>query len=221
MKTTVKTVLTAFCIFSIFSITTVNAQDNKNSEVGIKGGLNFSNFYSDEVDDQNMRTSFHAGMYFKAALNHFLAIQAEILYSRKGSTTKYDNFITGDGEFSHNLDYLELPILGVINVTENINFHAGPYFAYLLNADIQNESENSDFNYVEDLDEEDFERLDFGIAAGVGFEFETVRFGVRYDYGLTEVGKSHSYTSNGSEEQSDQFKDMRNSTVSLYLGLSF
>lgn len=218
MKTTMKAVLIAFCIFSVCS--SIQAQENKNSEVGIKGGLNFSNLYSEEVDDQNMRTSFHAGMYFKAALNHFLAIQPEVLYSRKGSTTKYDNLLTGDGEFSNNLDYLELPVLGVFNLTENINVHAGPYFAYLLNAEIQNESENSDFNFVEELNEDDFERLDYGVAAGVGFEFETIRFGLRYNYGLTDVGKSQGFTLNGSEYQSDQFKNMRNSTLSLYLGLT-
>ncbi len=37
------------------------------SKAGIKGGLNFSNFYSDEVDDQNIRLSLPGGVYFKAA----------------------------------------------------------------------------------------------------------------------------------------------------------
>lgn len=218
MKTIKKAV--AFIVFT--SIFTINSfAQEENSEVGLKGGINFSNFYSDEVDDQNMRTSFQAGMYFKAALNHFLAIQPEVLYSRKGSTTQYDNFLTGNGEFSNNLDYLEVPVLGVLNLTEEINVHAGPYFAYLLNAEIQNESENSDFNFVEQLNEEDFERIDYGVAVGLAFEFETIRLGARYNYGLAEIGKSHGFTLNGSEQQSDQFKNLRNSTFSLYLGLGF
>jgi hypothetical protein len=37
------------------------------------------------------------------------------------------------------------------------------------------------------LDTNDFERFDAGIAAGVGLDF--VSFGVRYNYGLTKVGK--------------------------------
>lgn len=218
MKTMTKSVLTILS-FVAFT-TTLNAQNKEHSEVGLKGGLNFSNFYSEEVDDQNIRTSFHAGMYFKAALNQFLAIQPELLYSRKGSTTQYDNVLTGDGEISNNLDYLELPVLGVFNLTDNINVHAGPYFAYLMSATLENESENRNFNFVEDLNEEDFERLDYGIAAGVGFEFETLRFGLRYNYGLSDIGKSQTYTLNGSEYQSDQFKNTRNSTLSIYLGLS-
>lgn len=207
-------------IVSIFLSFSVSAQKSDNSEFGIKGGVNLSNFYSDEVDDQNMRISYQAGMYFKAALNHFLAIQPEVLYSKKGSTTKYDNIISGNSEFTQKLDYVELPVMGVLNLTEEINVHAGPYFSYLINAEVENKSENNDFNFVEELNEEDFERLDYGVAAGVGFEFETLRFGVRYNYGLTEVGKSQDFTLNGSEMQSDQFKDMRNSTFSLYLGLN-
>ena len=90
-----------------------------------------------------------------------------------------------------------------------------------INAEIQNESENSDFNFVEQLNEEDFERIDYGVAVGLAFEFETIRLGARYNYGLAEIGKSHGFTLNGSEQQSDQFKNLRNSTFSLYLGLGF
>jgi hypothetical protein len=39
------------------------------------------------------------------------------------------------------------------------------------------------------LDTNDFERFDAGIAAGVGLDFELLSFGVRYNYGLTKVGK--------------------------------
>src|SRR5690554_6381331 len=101
MMKTIKKTLTSLIVLSLFLTPQLKAQ-NENSGVEIKGGLNFSNSYYHEVDDQNMRTSFHAGMYFKAALNQFLAIQSEVFYSRKASTTKSDNLITGDGESSNN-----------------------------------------------------------------------------------------------------------------------
>ncbi|MCB0803000.1 MAG: PorT family protein [Flavobacteriales bacterium] len=196
----------------------IKAQESK---VGVKGGLNFSNFYNKEVDDQDIRTGIQAGLFFKAALTDFVSIQPELIYTNKGSTTKYDNFITGEGDFSQKLDYIELPVLLLVNLNENLNIHAGPYFAYLLKASIDNKSENSNFNFVEDLNEGDFERVDYGLSVGVGFEFEVLNFGLRYDYGLKEIGKDQRFTTNGSEYSSNAFKNSRNSTFSVYLGLGF
>lgn len=202
---------------SLLLTTTVFSQ----SEAGIKGGLNLSNIFNDDVNDQDMRVGFNAGLFFKAALTDFFAIQPEILYTQKGSTAEYDNFLTGDGEFTQEFNYLEIPVLAVVNLSDNINLHAGPYFAYLMNAKVENKSANSDFNFVEEFDEDDFQRIDYGLAAGIGFEFDIIRFGVRYDYGMRNIGKDQSFSFDGSEISSDNFKNSRNSSTSLYLGLSF
>jgi len=206
-------------ISTMFCFLGLQAQ-SENSEVGIKGGANFSNFYSNEVDDQDLRIGLQGGLFFKAALTDFLAIQPEILYSQKGSTIKYDNFLTGNAEFTTNLNYIELPVMGVSNITDNFNVHAGPYFAYLMAVNIENKAENSAFDFAEDLNEGDFNRLDYGVGVGVGFEFELLRFGARYNYGMAEVGKEQSFSFDGSEVTSDQFKKLKNSTLSLYIGLN-
>ena len=38
-------------------VTAVTAQMN----LGIKGGVNMSNFYGDEIDDKNVKIGFHIG----------------------------------------------------------------------------------------------------------------------------------------------------------------
>lgn len=217
---TIQSIASLSFLFLLCAHSPLSAQ-NEGSEAGIKGGLNLSNLYNEEVDDQNMRVGYNVGLFFKAALTDFLAIQPEVLYTTKGSTTQYDNFFTGDGEFTQEFNYLEIPVLAVINLSDNINIHGGPYFAYLLNAQVENKSANSNYNFVEGLNEDDFQRLDYGIAAGLGFEFDVLRFGARYDYGLKAIGKEHDFSFNGSEVSSDSFKDSRNSVFSLYLGLSF
>ncbi len=213
---------TIFAVAALF-FTTAFTNDAKaqDSEVGIKGGANFSNFFNDEVDDQNLRIGFQGGLFFKAALTDFFAIQPEVLYTQKGSTTKYDKFLTGEGDITQKLDYIEVPILAVINLGENLNVHAGPYLAYLMNASIENNNENNVFDGIEELNEGDYERLDFGLAVGVGFEFEVIRFGIRYDYGLKNVGKDQDFTLNGSKVSSDILKNSKNSTASLYVGIGF
>lgn len=202
-----------------FLITAASAQNN--AEVGIKGGLNLSNIINDEITDQNMRVGYHAGLFFKAPLTSFLAIQPEVLYTTKGTTAEYSNFLTGTGEFTQELNYLETPVLAVLNLSDAINIHAGPYFAYLLNAQVENKSANSDFNFTEGLNEDDFERLDYGLSAGVGFESDVIRIGARYNYGMREIGKEQDFSLNGSNLTSNSFKSSRNSAFSIYFGLSF
>lgn len=202
------------------NISHINAQSD-NSEVGIKGSVNFSNLYSDQVDDQDLRVGIQGGLFFKAALTDFLAIQPELLFSQKGSTIKYDNFLTGNAEFTTKLNYVEVPILGVLNLTENLNVHAGPYFAYLVNVGVENNAEADAFNFVEEFNEDDFNRVDYGVCLGAGLEFDILRFGARFNYGLAEVGKEQSFSFDGSDVTSDQFKDLKNATLSVYLGVNF
>lgn len=196
----------------------INASAQNDSEWGLKGGVNFSNFYNDEVDDQDLRIGFNAGLFFKAQLVDFLAIQPEVLYTTRGATTKYDNFLTGEAEFSQRLNYIEVPVMAVLNITDNLNIQVGPYAAYLLNASIDNETENATFDFTEGLDESDFNRLDYGLAVGAGFEFDIFRFGARYNYGLSEIGDLEN---GGNSLISNAFNETKNSNFSLYVGLSF
>tara|TARA_R110002049_G_scaffold171016_3_gene337612 strand:+ start:5428 stop:6078 length:651 start_codon:yes stop_codon:yes gene_type:complete len=216
MKTKTLTNAIILTTLLLFFIPKVNAQSE--NEWGVKGGLNFSNFYNDEIDDQDMRVGYNFGLFFKAQIVDFLAIQPEVLYSTKGATTKYNNFLTGDAEFTQKLNYIEVPVLAVLNLTDNLNIHAGPYAAYLMNASIENEAENSTFDFVDELDESDFNRLDYGLAVGAGLEFDVIRFGARYNLGLSEIGDVEE---DGNTAISNAFNETKNANFSLYVGLSF
>tara|TARA_R110002072_G_scaffold95446_3_gene210353 strand:+ start:521 stop:1186 length:666 start_codon:yes stop_codon:yes gene_type:complete len=214
-------------ISSLFLMGTLSlSAQNSEPKVGIKAGLGLSNLISNNINDQNMRVGFTGGLFFKSPVSSRLSIQPEILISGKGTTAFYEGYFSGEGEFTHKFDYLELPVLAVFNFTENINIHLGPYFAYMLDASVQNVSENSDYNYVEQMNANDFQRLDYGFASGLGFEFEAIGFGMRYSYGMNEVGKEQGQGNSGlfpdqSEESSEAFKDLRNSSFSFFLSFGF
>lgn len=192
--------------------TTLQAQvSNGEAQFGVKGGVNFSNMYTEDVNDNNVLTSFNAGIYATLPITSFIAIQPEVLYSRKGSELTYDNaFATGTAQFK--LNYIEVPILVKANLTKNLNIHAGPYFAYLVDAQIKNESDT--FNFEDNLDNDDFNKFDAGISAGIGLDFESIGIGARYNYGLTTVGKER--TTGGATYT---VPDGKNSNVSLYMTL--
>lgn len=197
--------LFASLVAGFMSFTSVQAQD-KTASYGFKGGLNFSNLYTDNVDDNNVLTGFNAGLYAKFPITNSIAIQPEISYTTKGAELVYDNaFAQGTAKF--NINYIEVPVLLVMNITDNFNVHVGPYAAYMVSGKTTNDS-NFGSSQAE-LDTNDFNKFDAGLAGGVGIDLDVVNFGVRYNYGLTRIGKEDSFISS----------DAKNSVLSAYIGL--
>lgn len=204
MKKT-KNLIYASVLMGLTAFTGLQAQE-KVASYGFKGGLNFSNLYTDNVDDNNVLTGFNAGLYAKFPITNNIAIQPEISYTTKGAELVYDNAIL-KGTAKFNTNYIEVPVLLVINLTDNFNIHAGPYAAYMVSGKTSNNSNFGKFD--KELDTDDFNKLDAGFAGGVGVDLDALNFGVRYNYGLTKLGKDNAFLSS----------DAKNSVLSVYVGL--
>ena len=181
---------------------------------GIKAGVNLTNMFVDEVSDENMKVGFNAGFFAKLPVTRGFSIQPELLYTSKGAKEKYNNFIQGAGEYRFNLNYIELPVLAVINVAKNFNVHVGPYVSYLAAANIKNLHEDHSQDEIAELDADNFNRFDYGLVGGLGVDISNFTIGARYNYGLREIGKSGSLSGQVT-------KDSRNSAISLYIGVGF
>jgi hypothetical protein len=198
-----KKLIFASLVLSFMSFTAVQAQE-KTASFGFKGGLNFSNLYTDNVDDNNVLTGFNAGLYAKFPISNNIAIQPEISYTTKGAELKYNN---DQGTAKFNVNYIEVPVLLVMNITDNFNVHVGPYAAYMVSGKTTNDSKL--ISTRTELDTNDFNKFDAGLAGGVGIDLDVVNFGVRYNYGLTKIEKDDSFISS----------DAKNSVLSAYIGL--
>ncbi len=202
--------LTSFSQISFSQI----SSDNSGLKFGVKGGVNFSNLYTDNVEDNNVLTGFNAGVFTKLSITESLAIQPELLYTTKGAELKYNNaFVNGTSTFR--LNYLELPVLLVINLTDNFNVHAGPYFSYLLDGKVTNDSQGTLFDIENNIKNEDYNKFDTGLSVGVGFDADQLGFGVRYNYGLQKVGKERNFLGTNYT-----FPDGKNSVINLYISYS-
>lgn len=156
-------------------------------KIGIKAGVSFTNMYvGDDITDNQMKTSYHVGLFGKFPLTKGLSLQPELLYSNKGSKL---NFGQQNGEYRFNLNYIELPVLLSVNVGENFHVNLGPYVGYLTKADVTL-LENGDFDDLQDVNENDFNRWDLGAAAGIGFDINKFTIGARYNLGFSELNKS-------------------------------
>jgi hypothetical protein len=180
---------------------------------GIRGGINFSNLYVSDVSSENLKVGFNAGVYAKIPVVQGFSIEPEILYTVKGAQENYNNNVQGSGAYQFNLNYIEVPILGVINIARNFNIHVGPYFSILTSANVQDVDKNGNITGATELNKDDFKSFDWGLVGGAGFDIDNVTLGARYNYGLEQIGNSGLA---GSLTQNS-----KNSVISVYVGFTF
>lgn len=172
---------------------------------GIRGGLNFSNLYVEDVSDENLKIGPNIGIWHRSP-NEML--QAELNYSNKGAEIIYDGFL-GNGKYRYNLNYLEVPLLFVGHIGD-FSVHLGPHFGYLVGVNVKDVDSDGDINEVAQLDRDDFHTFDYGLTGGFAFEFDNSHLGLRYNYGLREIGKSGSFAG-------EAVNNAMNSSINLFI----
>ena len=184
------------------------AQTYTKKRAGIKGGLNASNLYVDDVSDENARIGFNAGLFGELVSTEGFALQAELLYTAKGAKDVYDDPF--DQEIQYNLNYIEVPLLAVIKLGA-VDFQLGTYGSYLLNANIEYEGDLA--NGEDEIDKDHLKSFDYGLVGGVGVNFGAVQVGARYNYGLVKLADS---------DAAEAFiGDSKNSCAQLFVAFNF
>lgn len=182
--------------------------------LGVKGGVNFSTLYAHDADNTKVLTGFHLGVFGKLPIAGMVSIQPELYYTTKGAEVTYDNLFS-PGEVRYSFNYLELPLLLMVNVTPNFNIHAGPFASFLINGKVKHLSNVSLFDFEDNLDTSDYNRLDTGIALGLGIDVASISLGIRYNLGLNTIGKEKSFLGT-----SYTFPDAKNGVFNFYVSIS-
>ena len=217
-KFTMPVIVTAFFVMmtaSTFAQEQVTATESVlTPKYGIKLGLNFANLYVDNVQNEYMKLGGFIGFFAKLPISKGLSFQPEILYTNKGSKLTYGNFVQGSGEYRFNLNYIEVPFLFVINLTSNFSVSAGGYVAYLASANVTDMRADGTVNGVTNLNENDFNRSDYGLVGGASIDIQRFTIGARYNYGLQNIGKTGSIAG-------DLTQNSKNSVASIFIGFAF
>ncbi len=177
------------CVLAIltFSLTEAQAQY---ARAGIKGGLNLSNLYVDQPNDDRARLGWHAGFYGQLFASEVFAIQPEVNFSTKGTGVTRIGSNSAEYKTNFNLSYIDIPVLAVFKLGDFAEIHAGAYWAYLLGAKIRNR-DNDPMNEFISVDRDNFDDWDYGLVGGIGFNVGPgVQLGARYNYGLNKIAKS-------------------------------
>jgi hypothetical protein len=198
--------LLLFSTSAIFAQAKVDNSTTRKISYGIKGGVNFSRVTGDDIDNQEARTNFHAGLFVEVPLADIFSIQAEALYSGEGFKSKYsDPLANTTQKAEYQLDYINVPVLAKVYVTKGLSIEAGPQFDFKVDEKIDNkptvEGGATDTDFASNFS--------FGVAGGLTFQTEFGLFASgRYTYGLTNIAKADDV-------------DLRNSVFQISLGYKF
>ena len=103
--------------------------------VGIKAGANLSTVTSAPVDTK-MKLGFHIGGFLEFKFSDVLSLQPELLYSTQGAKYVfirwYSDVQFGNVSDSRTIDYINVPVLLKINITEGFSAEIGPQIGFLI-----------------------------------------------------------------------------------------
>jgi hypothetical protein len=177
---------------------------------GVKGGLTLSNLYAGDADDKNGRVGFNLGVLGRTDPGQPLGFQVELLYTTKGETFTYDDFLI-DQEFKLHLGYVDLPVMVSIRAGEVLELQGGLYAGLLLSSNLSSSGDLGTSSV--DLDKAHFTPFDYGLVGGIALNAEAMQVGARYNYGLRKLAAS--------DEAQALLGDAKNSYAQIYVAFGF
>ncbi len=208
------------------------------SQVYLQGGVNLANITktkSGETQDNNLLTTFNAGILGRFGLSQTLDLESGVLLQARGA--KSNTFFTSSTEDNYvkakfNPLYIEVPLNLVLKVPlekkTNIFFNAGPYAAIGVggktktetkifgtttnsSSDIKFSNDNPFTSQQDDAAYNKLKRFDFGLSFGGGIDLGKVLLKVNYGLGLTKINSTQS--NNGADDKN------KYRTLSLSIGI--
>lgn len=167
-----------FCIILLLLVSAQFFGQKSKKDVGIvfglKGGLNVSNFSGDITHNSN-RTSIHMGLLSEIVVSDNFSLQPELLYSGQGFSGS-----STPGFSRSKYDYINIPVLAKIYLTEKLSIEAGPQIGFLVSAKEKTE--------MDKLTIPNQKTVDFGLNLGLAYDLQNgIFFQTRYNLGLSNV----------------------------------
>ncbi|WP_321368305.1 porin family protein [uncultured Draconibacterium sp.] len=161
---------------------TNNAQDFKfGGLTGITASkIYFNNKPSDFYEETDALTAFNINAFAKYKSASFWGVAIEPGFIQKGYRTNITwGFIQGSAKVR--LNYIQLPILAELYLSDKLYFSLGPELAYLLNAKYNMEGK-TDITDIYD------NRFELSGLIGVNYNiYKNFDIGLRYNRGLTKT----------------------------------
>lgn len=183
------------------------AQESTNFSIGPRVGINFSTFTN--TDEADFKPGLSAGITSTYSINERTGLTFDALYSQEGS--QYDANAT---TVKTNLDYIRLMLafdvfFGDLGDRFRPKLYFGPTLGFLIDANTEIRNQETDIM-------DNFKNTDFGLAAGLGFNYRVgskqwLNVDARFQPGLTDIV----------ENKPSGEDAVRNQTIQLSVGIAF
>ena len=170
-----KSIFLAILIFVI----AVSSNAQAGFRLGVKGGANLTKISGQAFND-SYRLGYQLGGFAEIDFSKGFGIQPELLWSESNTRTAsgtspiYTNL---NGNQDIKLDYLTIPILLRLNVSNMVTLHVGPQYGILINNN----------NTVIQNGGNAFKNGDFAMVAGIQLNLSAFRIYGRYNIGLDNI----------------------------------
>ena len=201
-------------ILSIFCVSASFAQVKFGVTAGVNASnvivSNIDNTYSYDYN-HDFKLGFQAGLVMDYSISEKFSIIPELLFSQRGNICKY--YFNEPGKYDFNepahsqkssysqkfsttLNYLQLPINAAYKFNagsgSKLLIFAGSYLGYGLSGKCKwdetiGEIKTSGSYDVKFGSGNAKKSIDFGLNAGVGYQYEKVFFKLQYNHGLTDI----------------------------------
>ncbi|MCB0380178.1 MAG: PorT family protein [Flavobacteriales bacterium] len=166
----------------ILLLTVVTVKSQSVFRWGLVGGINASKVVSDTKTKS--LNGYHGGLIAEIKTPTDWGFEVDALMSSKGTRIEGLNSNLETALLDYKLNYLDFPVLVKKYFLSVINVQAGPQFSYLLSA-------NYDGNDVKS----NLHSFDLAAVVGLGIDVKVAKASIRYNYGLTEIGKGDGHNS--------------------------
>ncbi|WP_297970338.1 porin family protein [uncultured Capnocytophaga sp.] len=207
-------------IMTVCGLSQVHAQD-----FGVKAGYNYSTFRGETSSISTIEglSGFYIGGLVELPISDVLSIQPELIFSRQGVALRQELKGFGLNVSINNadirLDYLNIPVMAKVNLGP-LFLQGGVQFGFLVGKpELGRYITNVRVGTL--LDKDSYNSFDFGVGAGLGFNFNRRFFAeARYTHSLTNVFDPNDdyFKASGIGSNNNNFK---NAVLSIGLGMKF
>ena len=177
--------------------------------IGIKAGLNLSNFLEEDNEsaistDYTMNKGFHAGLTFEIHMGKLFSFEPGLLFSMKGYNyyDEWHNDSLNQDEAHYEemrLYYLDIPLnmKASLDIGKFIIYGtAGPYLGIGLSGKeyyydeidgVTTDDEEEKISWGNNENKDRLRGLDYGLTLGAGIEVWYLQLGFAYDLGLANI----------------------------------
>lgn len=200
------------------------------TEFGAKAGMNVSSFSFADTNypaDSQFLPGFQVGVYGQAFVVEKVGVQVELLYAQMGSKLKDD--VDNSSELGRRtvMNYILVPVMATLELTDNLFLEAGPQFGLLMGAQRKWDGTNDSFNTIAFLSvasaptgavkatqeggsrdvKDGYKALDLSMNVGLVYRLpRAMAVNLRYGLGVSNIS-----------ETTSSIGKMRNNMISLSL----